>query len=79
VSDTTDLMGARTDAAPASDASAPATGAAAPKRRRAGTGLEGMVLAELQQLASGLGIKGTARLRKSQLIDTIKAAQGARP
>jgi hypothetical protein len=76
VSDTTDLMGARTDAAPASDASAPATGAAAPKRRRAGTGLEGMVLAELQQLASGLGIKGTARLRKSQLIDTIKAAQG---
>lgn len=76
MSDTTDLMGARTDAAPASDASAPATGAAAPKRRRAGTGLEGMVLAELQQLASGLGIKGTARLRKSQLIDTIKAAQG---
>ncbi|WP_405723138.1 transcription termination factor Rho [Streptomyces sp. NBC_01537] len=75
MSDTTDLMGARTDAAPASDASAPATGAAAPKRRRAGTGLEGMVLAELQQLASGLGIKGTARLRKSQLIDTIKAAQ----
>jgi len=24
-----------------------------------------MVLAELQQLASGLGIKGTARMRKS--------------
>jgi transcription termination factor Rho len=34
-----------------------------------------MVLAELQQVASGLGIKGTARMRKSQLIDTIKERQ----
>jgi transcription termination factor Rho len=77
VSDTTDLMGARTDsdvAAPAPDAAAPAT-APASRRRRSGTGLEGMVLAELQQVASGLGIKGTARMRKSQLIETIKAAQ----
>jgi transcription termination factor Rho len=61
--------------APATDAAAaPATGAA-PKRRRSGTGLEGMVLAELQQVASGLGIKGTARMRKSQLIETIKERQ----
>ncbi|GAV44906.1 transcription termination factor Rho [Streptomyces acidiscabies] len=77
MSDTTDLMGARveeTAAAPATDASAPATGAGS--RRRRGTGLEGMVLAELQQVASGLGIKGTARMRKSQLIDVIKEAQG---
>jgi transcription termination factor Rho len=75
VSDTTDLMGARveeTAAAPATD-SAPATGAGS--RRRRGTGLEGMVLAELQQVASGLGIRGTARMRKSQLIEVIKEAQ----
>ncbi|MDX3098786.1 transcription termination factor Rho [Streptomyces sp. ME19-03-3] len=79
MSDTTDLMGVRADSpVAASDAAAPATGAAtapAARRRRSGTGLEGMVLAELQQLASGLGIKGTARMRKSQLIETIKAAQ----
>ena len=34
-----------------------------------------MVLAELQAVASGLGITGTARLRKSQLIEAIEAAQ----
>jgi transcription termination factor Rho len=76
VSDTTDLMGARveeTAAAPSTDASAPATGAGS--RRRRGTGLDGMVLAELQQVASGLGIRGTARMRKSQLIEVIKEAQ----
>ncbi|MEV8429888.1 transcription termination factor Rho [Streptomyces sp. HUAS 31] len=76
MSDTTDLMGARveeTAAAPATDASAPAGGAGS--RRRRGTGLEGMVLAELQQVASGLGIRGTARMRKSQLIEVIKEAQ----
>ena len=79
MSDTTDLMGVRADnTVAASDAAAPATGAAtasASRRRRSGTGLDGMVLAELQQLASGLGIKGTARMRKSQLIETIKERQ----
>jgi transcription termination factor Rho len=58
-------------------APAPATSS----RRRSGTGLNGMVLAELQQLAGGLGIKGTGRMRKSALIEAITAAQGgaARP
>ncbi|MFI1679796.1 transcription termination factor Rho [Streptomyces sp. NPDC020607] len=75
MSDTTDLMGVTADT-PATDASAaPATGASAGSRRRRGTGLEGMVLAELQQVASGLGIKGTGRMRKSQLIEVIKEAQ----
>jgi transcription termination factor Rho len=46
-----------------------------PRRRRA-AGLDGMVLAELQHLASGLGITGTGRMRKSQLVDAIRAAQG---
>ncbi|MBH1933676.1 transcription termination factor Rho [Streptomyces sp. AV19] len=85
MSDTTDLMGvnaAGTDksaSAPATDApAAPATGAsAAPRRRRSGTGLDAMVLAELQQLASSLGIKGTARMRKGQLIEVIKERQAA--
>ncbi|WP_431042177.1 transcription termination factor Rho [Streptomyces sp. P1-3] len=85
MSDTTDLMGVNADnsvgnaAAPATDApAAPASGAAtgsAPRRRRSGTGLDAMVLAELQQLASSLGIKGTARMRKSQLIEVIKDKQ----
>ncbi|MFF2325402.1 MULTISPECIES: transcription termination factor Rho [unclassified Streptomyces] len=76
MSDTTDLMGVTADktvgsAAPAEGA---ATGTTA-RRRRSGTGLDGMVLAELQQVASGLGIKGTARMRKGQLIEVIKEAQ----
>ncbi len=70
MSDTTDLMGVTDSAAPATDASAAPT-----TRRRRGTGLDGMVLAELQQVASGLGIRGTARMRKSQLIEVIKEAQ----
>ncbi|GAA2975530.1 hypothetical protein GCM10020227_50290 [Streptomyces flavovirens] len=76
VSDTTDLMGATADKNV--DSPAPAEGAATgttARRRRSGTGLEGMVLAELQQVASGLGIRGTARMRKSQLIEVIKEAQ----
>ncbi|MEU9298265.1 transcription termination factor Rho [Streptomyces sp. NPDC048266] len=76
MSDTTDLMGVTADSSV--DAAAPAAGAATggtARRRRSGTGLDGMVLAELQQVASGLGIRGTARMRKSQLIEVIKEAQ----
>ncbi|WP_236247021.1 transcription termination factor Rho [Streptomyces sp. CC210A] len=78
MSDTTDLMGVTADKSV--DTPAPAAGAASgttTRRRRSGTGLEGMVLAELQQVASGLGIRGTARMRKSQLIEVIKEAQAA--
>jgi len=64
VSDTTETLQPATDAASSSST-----------RRRSG-GLNGMVLAELQTMASGLGITGTARLRKSQLIEAIQAAQG---
>ncbi|MFI6686841.1 transcription termination factor Rho [Streptomyces sp. NPDC050485] len=76
MSDTTDLMGVTADSSV--DNAAPAAGAASgttARRRRSGTGLDGMVLAELQQVASGLGIRGTARMRKSQLIEVIKEAQ----
>ncbi|HLR95072.1 MAG TPA: transcription termination factor Rho [Jiangellaceae bacterium] len=44
-------------------------------RRRRGPGLEGKVLAELQQIASGLGIRGAGRMRKSALIEAIRSAQ----
>ncbi|MEY9962569.1 transcription termination factor Rho [Streptacidiphilus sp. MAP12-16] len=72
---TTHLMGARRDA-DASDADA----AAVPKRRRTtGTGLNSLVLAELQQLATALGVSGAGRLRKSDLIEAIKAANGGDP
>ncbi|HVQ19142.1 MAG TPA: Rho termination factor N-terminal domain-containing protein, partial [Actinomycetes bacterium] len=64
MSDTTETL------QPASDT------ATSGSRRRSG-GLNGMVLAELQTMASGLGITGTARLRKSQLIEAIQAAQGS--
>ena len=77
MSDTTDLMGARPDAEAPDAAAAPA----APARRRRATaaGLDGLVLAELQKLASTLGISGTGRLRKSQLIEAIKDKSGGDP
>jgi transcription termination factor Rho len=55
------------------------TDAAAPKaRRRAsspGGGLSALLLPELQGLANDLGIAGTAKFRKSQLIEAIQAHQ----
>ena len=43
--------------------------------RRKGEGLDGMLLPELKQLGSQLGLKGTGAMRKSALIDAIKSAQ----
>ncbi|NEE00560.1 transcription termination factor Rho [Phytoactinopolyspora halotolerans] len=53
--------------------------APAKRQRKRAPGLEGMVLAELQQVASQLGIKGSGRMRKAQLIDAIKATQSDGP
>ncbi|HSI92395.1 MAG TPA: transcription termination factor Rho [Jiangellaceae bacterium] len=69
----TDLFGASEPSADNATETPAATDK--PKRRRA-PGLNGMVLAELQQLAGSLGITGTGRMRKSQLIEAIQAAQG---
>lgn len=45
--------------------------------RAAGTGaLSSMRLAELQALAGDLGVKGTSRMRKSDLVDTIREKTG---
>ncbi|GAA4563353.1 transcription termination factor Rho [Planotetraspora kaengkrachanensis] len=70
MSDTTELL---SDGQAAGDT--PST-APARQRRRSGTGLAGMVLPELQAMASGLGISGTGRMRKSQLIAAIQEKQG---
>ncbi|MGW0227279.1 transcription termination factor Rho [Actinopolymorpha singaporensis] len=73
MTETTDLT---TSQAPGSVVSGQPSQEDGPTRtRRRASGLSGMVLAELQQVAQGLGITGTARMRKSQLIDAIKAAQ----
>jgi transcription termination factor Rho len=73
LTDSTDTLAP--PAAEAGSSDAPATKATRP---RSG-GLSGLKLAELQQMASGMGIAGTARMRKSQLVDAIKAAQGGSP
>ncbi|MEV4626187.1 transcription termination factor Rho [Micromonospora sp. NPDC049523] len=46
------------------------------RRRRTGTGLSAMLLPELQSLAASLGISGTARMRKGELISAISERQG---
>ena len=43
--------------------------------RRRGSGLSGKLLPELQQIAGDLGISGTAKMRKSELIAAIQSAQ----
>ncbi|KAA9374085.1 transcription termination factor Rho [Microbispora cellulosiformans] len=70
MSDTTELL---SDGQAAGDTP---TSAPARPRRRSGTGLAGMVLPELQALATSLGITGTGRMRKSQLISAIQEKQG---
>jgi transcription termination factor Rho len=67
LSDTTDVT---------SDVSNVAGDTTAPtRRRRSGTGLSAMLLPELQSLATSLGISGTARMRKSELISAISERQ----
>ncbi len=72
MSDTTDLLDAPT-AGTSGDTSAEQS-ATKPARKRS-AGLSGMVLAELQGLAGELGISGTAKMRKGQLIEAIKERQ----
>jgi transcription termination factor Rho len=73
VSETTDLIDGARDAAP-SDEAAAGTGTAARSRRR-GSGLSGMLLPELQRLAGELGIPGTGKMRKSDLVAAISERQ----
>ncbi|GIF64252.1 hypothetical protein Ais01nite_22870 [Asanoa ishikariensis] len=48
-------------------------------RRRRGSGLSAMLLPELQSLAASLGISGTARMRKGELITAISERQNGAP
>jgi transcription termination factor Rho len=50
-----------------------------PARTKKSGGLSSMLLPELKQLASSLGIKGTGAMRKSALVDAITAAQASTP
>ena len=80
MTDTTHLLPAiSSEGAPPSDAQEQSATAAPKVRRRAtsGGGLSSLVLPELQALAGDLGITGTAKLRKSQLIEAIEERQGA--
>src|SRR3982751_2700044 len=70
LSDTTDVTSGVSDVADDG-----ATTAAVTKRRRGGTGLSAMLLPELQSLAASLGISGTARMRKGELITAISERQ----
>ncbi|MDQ1586252.1 MAG: transcription termination factor Rho, partial [Actinomycetota bacterium] len=72
MSDTTNVLDAP---ASASGDTGTADGSPGKAKRRAG-GLSGMVLAELQGVASDLGITGTGRMRKGQLIEAIQERQG---
>ena len=83
MSDTTDIApqaqeDTLRDSAPAGVATEQPTrarsGESARPRRRAG-GLSGMLLPELQRLAAQLGISGTARMRKGELVSAIQANQ----
>ena len=69
MSESTDLI----DGAPSDEAAAGA-GTAARSRRR-GSGLSGMLLPELQRLAGELGIPGTGKMRKSDLVAAISERQ----
>jgi transcription termination factor Rho len=49
------------------------------RRRRSGSGLTAMLLPELQSMAASLGISGTARMRKGELISAITERQAGTP
>jgi transcription termination factor Rho len=70
LSDTTDMT---------SDVSHVADDASTGRRRRTGSGLSAKLLPELQTMAASMGITGTARMRKGELIAAIGAAQGGAP
>ncbi len=74
MSETTDLgLSGAHDAAGTTEA--PAASGSTGSARRRGNGLSGMLLPELQRLAGELGIAGTGRMRKSDLVAAISARQ----
>ena len=76
MSDSTDLLDAPSSGpSGGTTAEQPAAAAGKAPARKRPAGLSGMVLAELQGLAGELGISGTTKMRKGQLIEAIKERQ----
>jgi transcription termination factor Rho len=81
-SETTDLF-TGSPATPGASASGPQTAGPRPPAEAvtsgsaggAGRGLSGMLLPDLQRMAQSMGITGTARMRKSQLVAAIQDRQ----
>jgi transcription termination factor Rho len=73
VSESTSTEGGTATAVDAPASNGRASNGTAKKR---GGGLSGKLLPELQQIAGDLGISGTAKMRKSELIAAIQSAQG---
>jgi transcription termination factor Rho len=69
-------------AAGSSEGDLGSTGAMAPapkSRSRNGTGLSSLLMPELQRIAQTMGIPGSGRMRKGQLVEAIEARQGGGP
>ena len=75
MSETTDLVAGGTQDAAVPTTEAPAASGTTGSARRRGNGLSGMLLPELQRLAAELGISGTGRMRKGDLVAAISARQ----
>jgi transcription termination factor Rho len=73
VSDTAELL----DAPGAGEGSPVGRVEGSKSRARSGTGLSSLLMPELQRIAQEMGITGTARMRKSQLVEAIEARQGS--
>jgi transcription termination factor Rho len=58
------------------DGAAPGSRSAPSRSRASGGGLAAMRLPELQQMAQSMGIKGTGRMRKGEVIAAIQERQG---
>lgn len=74
MSETTDLVASGAQQA-ADSTEVPAASGTTGSARRRGNGLSGMLLPELQRLAAELGISGTGRMRKGDLVAAISARQ----
>ena len=73
MSDTAELL----DAPSAAEGSPVGRVEGSKSRGRSGTGLSSLLMPELQRIAQELGIPGTGRMRKSQLVEAIEARQGS--
>jgi len=73
VSDTAELV----DAPSAPEGSPVGRVEGSKSRGRRGAGLSSLLMPELQRIAQEMGIPGTGKMRKSQLVEAIEARQGS--